>query len=128
MPSLAQLVGPADFGSAILTAVSVAGLAVVGGYTFAYLAHVFFAVAEQTAAGQDDITFHGELFVDRLGKAAVLAWLTAAGLAPAYAAGRLLSGDRPLAAWIFAAAGFGLLFPLFALSAQAGGSPVLLLY
>jgi len=124
----AQMVGPKDFGSAIIAAACVAGLAIVGAYTFAYAAHAFFAVAETTAGGQDAVTWPDEPLVDRLGKAVCLAWIGCVGLGPAYLVAGAAAGDRPLATWAFALAVYGLLFPVFLMSVQVSGSPVLILH
>lgn len=124
----AQMVGPGDFGRAIIATACIAGLAIVGCYTFAFAAHAFFAVAENTSGGQDEMAWPDEPLVDRLGKAVCLLWVGFVGLGPAFFVARLAAGNRPIATWGFALAIFGLLFPVFLMSVQVSGSPVLILH
>jgi hypothetical protein len=119
---------PSNAGPAIFAALCIAGLAIVGSYTFAFAAHVFFAVAEATAAGQDELAWPDEPLLDRLGKGLALAWLVLVSLAPAFIVSRAVTGDRPAATWTLAASIFGLLFPVIFLSVHSAGSFIAVLY
>ena len=83
-----------DFGSAIVTAVSVAALAIAGGVTFAYFAHCFFAVVEATSVGQDMIAWPDEPLVDRISKSLWMAWIVLLTAAPTYIFGPAIFGHR----------------------------------
>ena len=108
--------------TAIFAALSVAGLAIVGTYTFAYFAHVFFTIVEATSGGQDEITWPDEPIVDRLGKAAILVWMIMISLIPGYIVGQALSGQRPGPTFLIAASIAGLVFPVVLLSVQSVGN------
>src|SRR5205823_10246025 len=69
-------------GSAFLFVPLLAAAAVIGGVVFAYAAHCFLTVLEQTAAGNDEVTWPDEPYVDWLWKAAYMLWLSSLWLAP----------------------------------------------
>jgi len=117
---LAQI-GPGDFGSALMMVVAVAGLAIVGGYTFSYASHVFSVIAEGTAAGQNEITWPDEPLVDRLGKAAIMAWVFLVSASAPYIVGKICAGNG-IGAWIFTLTGFGIVFPVIVLSVRSSNS------
>jgi hypothetical protein len=108
--------------TAIWAALCVAALGIVGSYTFAFAAHLFFAISDATSGGQDDLTWPDEPLLDRLGKGVMMAWLVLVSLGPGFIIGRALSGDRSGPAMLFAASLFGLVFPLVLLSVQASGA------
>lgn len=118
---LADYEGPQDFGEAMTTMLCIAGLAVVGSYTFTYIAHCFFAVAEATASGQDEVKWPDEPMTDRLGKAIWLGWALLLAGGPTFILGQAIAGPR-VSTWLIGPVGIGLLFPLFMLSMQSGGS------
>jgi hypothetical protein len=114
-------IGLDNFGKAIMTAVSVAGLAICGGYTFSYAAHAIAAVAEGTAAGQKEIAWPDEPLVDRFGKAVILLWLVLVGAALPFIIGKIIAGEG-IGTWIFTLCGLGLFFPIVFLSTQSSHS------
>lgn len=118
---LAQYVGPQDFGSAMITVGCIAGLAIVGSLTFAFVAHIFFGIADGTAAGQDEIKWPEEPMTDRFTKAIWLGWTLLLTASPTHLFGRALAGPR-MASWLIGLFGTALLFPLFLMSMQIGGS------
>jgi hypothetical protein len=115
---LAQL---GQMGPAIITAFSMAGLAIAGGSTFSYAAHAFAAIAEGTSAGQDEIAWPDEPLVDRLGKAAILGWVVLVCAALPFIIGKIIAGEG-VGTWIFTLCGFGLVFPVVMLSIQSSQS------
>src|SRR5262245_36116062 len=117
---LAQI-GPGDFGSALMMVLAVAGLALVGGYTFSYASHVFAVISEGTAGGQDEITWPDEPLVDRLGKAAIMAWVFLVCASIPFIVGRIFAGQS-IGAWIFTLTGFGIVFPIVVLSVRSSNS------
>src|SRR5262245_17374792 len=118
---LADYEGPQDSGSAFISVLCLAGLAIVGSFTFAYAAHCFFAIADGTAAGAADGTWPEEPMTDRFGKAVWLGWALLVVGGPAYLIGGLIAGVK-IGSWFIGPLCVGLLFPLVMLSMQCGGS------
>jgi hypothetical protein len=118
---LADYEGPQDFVSALMTMLCIAGVAIVGSITFAYVSHCFFGVADSTAAGDDEVKWPEEPIIDRFGKAIWLGWALLLAGGPTYVFGRILVGPK-IGSWVIGSVGVGLLFPLFMLSMQIGGS------
>ncbi|MFL5327447.1 MAG: hypothetical protein ACJ8C4_00920 [Gemmataceae bacterium] len=115
-------------GPAVFSALCLAGLAVIGSYTFSFVAWAFFSVAEATAGGQNDVTWPDEPLLDRFGRGLALSWLMLVSLVPAFIMGRIISGDRTAAAFSFALCGFGVVFPIVVMSAQSALSPMIVFY
>ncbi len=113
--------GPQDAGSAFASVLCLAGLAITGSLTFAYAAHCFFAIADATAAGQDDVKWPDEPMTDRFTKAVWLGWTLLLVGGPTYAFGGIVAGAK-IGSWLIGPLGVGLLFPLALLSMQSGGS------
>lgn len=109
-------------GTAIMSAASLAGFAIFGSYTVAYLAHCFTSIADATAGGADEVTWPDEPFLDRLGRGVGFAWLWVVTVAPLYVLGLVCSGGRAYAATFFALAASPLLFPVVYLSVHESGS------
>src|SRR5947209_16283376 len=59
-----------------------AAAAVLGGAVFAYAAHCFLTVVEQTAAGNDEVVWPNDPMYDWLWEAVYMLWLTALWLGP----------------------------------------------
>ncbi len=110
-----------EVGPSIVKAFSVAGLAIVGGYTFSYAGHVFAAIAEGTAGGQDEIVWPDEPLVDRLGKAAVLGWVVLVCASLPFIIGKIIAGQS-VGTWIFTLCGFGMIFPVVVISIHSSNS------
>jgi hypothetical protein len=120
-PLFADYEGPQDFGSALFTLLSIAGLAAVGSLTFAYIAHCFFGIADSTSAGDDEVKWPEEPMIDRFCKAIWLGWALLLAGGPTYLVGSIIAGPK-IGAWLIGPVGVGLLFPLFMLSMQIGGT------
>lgn len=118
---LGDYAGPQDPGSAVFTVLSLAGLAAVGTVTLVYMSHCFFAIADGTAAGQDQIKWPEEPMIDRMGKAVWFGWALLLAAGPTYLMGGLVAGPK-IGSWFIGPIGLGLLFPIIMLSLQIGGS------
>ncbi len=118
---LADYEGPQSTGEAFASVLCIAGLAITGSFTFAYIAHCFFAIADGTSAGQDEVKWPDEPMTDRFGKAVWLGWALLLAGGPTHLFGRIIAGPK-IASWLIGAVGLGLLFPLLMLSMQIGGT------
>ena len=114
--------------TAIWAALCIAALSIIGSYTFAFAAHLFFAISDATSGGEDDVTWPDEPLLDRVGKGVSMAWLVLVSLGPGFILGRAPSGDRSGPAFLFAMSGFGLVLPLVLLSVQSAGTMFGVLY
>lgn len=118
---IADYAGPQDPGSAFFSVLSIAGLAAVGSVTFVFIAHCYFAIAEATSAGQDDIKWPDEPMLDRIGKAVWFGWALLLAAGPINLIGGIIAGPK-IGGWLIGPIGVALLFPLILLSMQLGSS------
>jgi hypothetical protein len=107
--------GPAIFFVLLLTAAMI-----VGTYVYAYTAHCFFTIFEQTASGNDEVVWPSGPFLDWLWEAVYLSWLLALWLGPIVLAVRAAANST--SALIFAAVAVWLFFPLTLLSSMGAVS------
>ena len=105
-------------GGAILFVVSLAAAMIVGTYVFAYAAHSFFTIVEQTAAGNDEVVWPGGPHTDWLWQVVYILWLTALWIGPiALALGSAKAGDATIL--VTCAALVWLFFPITLLSSMS---------
>jgi hypothetical protein len=114
-------------GNAILFVLSLAGWAVVAGYTFAYAAHSYLVVAQATATGLDRVEWGDDPILDWLYEAlyvggVVLLWLAPAGLLWRGLRNDFLPDEPALRFMLLAVPGLWLLFPIGLLSSLASSS------
>src|SRR5262245_13044095 len=116
------------FAQALMFLMTLALTVIVGSYGLAYLASCLLIIIEQSAAGNDEISWPDEPFLDRIWRVVQLVWLTAVWVAPAglfvrvvahYAApeqaGILFVVAAGVALWLF--------FPVGVLSSLSAESP-----
>lgn len=110
---------PGAAGGAIVFFMFLIGAVIVGLYAFAYSAHIFLSVVEGTAAGNDEIAWPSDPYVDWLWKGVYLAWLIAVLLVPILIASHWIASGF----LIYVVAGlFWLLFPMILLSSMSASS------
>src|SRR6478672_2298113 len=114
-------------GSAFLFVPLLAATAIIGGFVFAYAAHCFLTVVEQTAAGNDEVVWPDEPYLDWLWQAAYMLWLSALWLAPLVFGARAVvasqTGSAAVARFLLTAAVLTwLVFPLSLLSSLSASS------
>jgi hypothetical protein len=100
---------------------------IFAGLLWTYLSHAFLVVVEDTAAGNRDIVWPDDSFLDYFWKAFYLGWLVGVWLAPALLVARLAAPAFPEPVrefWYFALAGLVLwiVFPISLLSSMAAES------
>lgn len=110
---------PGAAGGAIVFFMFLIGAVIVGLYAFAYSAHIFLSVVEGTAAGNDEIVWPSDPYVDWLWKGVYLAWLIAVLLVPLLIASHWIASGQ----LIYVTAGmFWLIFPVVLLSSMSASS------
>jgi hypothetical protein len=117
--------------AAINFVVLLLAVTVFGAYLVVYAAHVFVTIAQQTAAGLDEVAWPKDPWYDWVGKALHLIWLVVFWVVPLGFVLRLI-GPQSLAASAalyvgVPAALFWLLFPVTLLSSFSAASPWVLL-
>ncbi|HLW63852.1 MAG TPA: hypothetical protein VKS79_00945 [Gemmataceae bacterium] len=100
---------------------------ILSGLIWTFLSHAFLVVVEDTAAGNRDIVWPDDSFLDFFWKAFYLAWLVGVWIAPAMLVARLAAPAFPEEVrqfWYFALAGVVLwvVFPISLLSSMAAES------
>jgi hypothetical protein len=113
--------------SAFIFVPLLAATCIFAGFLWTFLSHAFLVVVEDTAAGNRDIVWPDDSFLDFFWKAFYLGWLVGAWLAPAILVARLASPAFPEEVrqfWYFALAGVVLwiVFPIGLLSSMAAES------
>lgn len=112
--------------------VSLLGLSmIVGGAVVAYAAHCFFTVVQDTAAGNEEVSWPGDLFLDWIRSAVVVIGLLAVSLAPAGFLARglgavWLPGQPGLRFFLMAVLSLWSVFPVVLLSIMSARSPWML--
>jgi hypothetical protein len=104
-----------------------AATCIFAGLVWTFLSHAFLVVVEDTAAGNRDLVWPDDSFLDFFWKAFYLGWLVGVWLAPAILVARLASPAFPEEVrefWYFALAGVVLwsVFPVSLLSSMAAES------
>src|SRR6516165_10063492 len=99
---------PSAAGAAIFFVLMLAMAMIVGTYVLTYAAHCFVTVVVQTAAGNDEVTWHEGPFLDWLWEAVYMLWLTAIWLGPIALAAK--TGAAGNSGALFVAAGLVWLF------------------
>ncbi|HEX4592430.1 MAG TPA: hypothetical protein VH120_21045, partial [Gemmataceae bacterium] len=108
-------------GAAIFFVLTLVATMIVGTYVFAYAAHCFFTVVEQTAAGNDEVVRDTGPYIDWLWQVVHILWLTGLWLGPiVLAVNSGLAGHT--AALIVSATLVWLLFPITLLSSMSAAS------
>jgi hypothetical protein len=114
-------------GEAIFFVCLIGVVVLLGACVAAYAAHSFFVVVQDTAAGNDEVTWPDEPYVDWFWQGFYLLWLGGLGVGLCWLAVRrteLATGDKVLAAL----AGGWLLFPISLLSSLSASSPWIALH
>jgi hypothetical protein len=114
-------------GSVILFVLSLAALAIVGSFTFAYAAHSYLVVAQATAAGLDKVEWGDDPILDWLYEAlyvggVVLLWVMPAGLLWRGLRKEVLPDEPALLLLLLVVPGLWLLFPIGLLSSLSASS------
>jgi hypothetical protein len=127
IPLLAQAGELGALGTVLLFLCLIVGQLIICVYVFVHVAHCFLHVLERTAAGSDQISWPGELFIDWLGEAVVLAYLLALPVIPGMLVMRALKlpflPDPASRMAVGVLAGIWLLFPITILSSLLSASP-----
>jgi hypothetical protein len=106
-------------GGAIFFVVTLAATMVAGTVILAYAAHCFFTVVQQTAAGNDEVIWPNDPYVDWLWEVVYIAWLSAIWLAPfAFT----VTGRGGTAGLVTSAVLVWLFFPLSLLSSMSAST------
>lgn len=120
-----------SFGEGILFVCLFATTVIIGGFVAGYAAHCFHVVVENTAAGNDEVTWPDEPFLDWFWKVFYLVWLAGVGVGVSWWLVRRVqfeNDELKLASQIVAAvAGGWLLFPICLLSSLSANSPWVIL-
>lgn len=116
-----------NIGLAMSLIFSLAGIAIVGGIVFASTAHRFLVVLEQTAAGNNEVNWPDEPYVDHLWKAFYLGWLTTLWIAPGFVLSVILAAPGSWLQLLLPGVVFWLFFPLSLLSSLSAASRLIVL-
>jgi hypothetical protein len=111
---------PSAAGPAIIFVLLIAATMIVGTYVYAYTAHCFLTVFEQTASGNDEVVWPSGPFLDWLWEAVYLLWLSAIWLGPIVLAVRAAANAS--SALVVAAIFVWLFFPFTLLSSMGATS------
>jgi hypothetical protein len=106
-------------GGAIFFVLTLVVTMVVGTFVFAYAAHCFFTVVEQTAAGNDEVDWPNVPYVDWLWEVVYILWLAALWMAPFAFTANSRAGTAGL---IVSAALVWLFFPISLLSSMSAST------
>jgi hypothetical protein len=114
-------------GGVILFVMTMVVAVILGLAVFAYIAHCFLLITQETAAGNDEVRWPSESYYDWLWQAPYLAWLAGVWLLPAVLLVRVLNPPSPRFApglWLalVSVAVLWLMFPVSLLSSLSGNS------
>jgi hypothetical protein len=106
-------------GGAIFFVVTLAATMIAGTIILSYTVHCFFTVVQQTAAGNDEVVWPNDPYVDWLWEVVYIAWLSAIWLAPfAFT----FTGRAGTAGLVASAALVWLFFPISLLSSMSAST------